>query len=152
MGAADYPFGYGFWGADPVIPPGSPRQVTPPVALRHTRDGRDFELDANGFYREIHPVDQKVALALVIVEGSLSSVPEMGNRLRTINRVSQAKGRTLAEQYVRLALSDLLKNGDVSIVKVEVDNAIKGRLVVAVTYKNLRVNPPTQTTTQIGFE
>ncbi len=136
MPLGSYPAGIGPAGYDPVVPPYAPRNVRPPVSLRFDGTTRDFPIDAHGFYGEVDPVDQAVALALMINEGVIAAVPDLGNRLRRITRVSPAVAKTTAEDYVRLALSSLIAAKSVSIEKLEVQTR-RGVILVAVTYRNL---------------
>jgi phage gp46-like protein len=140
LGAGWYGAGIGPAGYDPVIPPDAARSVRPPNALQFDGASRDYVLDANGFYAESHPVDQRVALALCISRGAIAAVPGLGNRLRTIQRVTQRVAETLARQYVNEALADLLAAKSIVIRAIDVQASSPGRLLVAVTYTNLEID------------
>jgi len=131
--------GMGFVGYDPLIPPGAPRQVSPPPALRFDGATRDFPLDANGFYQASHPVDQEVALALCISRGAIASSGSIGNKLRTISRVSQSVAVTLARTYIREGLAAILARKSIELQDVTIDTSVPGRLMFAVTYLNLEL-------------
>lgn len=139
FGAGWFPAGYGPAGYDPGIPPGEPRRVRPPAALRYDGATRDFVLREDGFYEEIHPVDQKVALALCISRGAVAAVPGLGNNLRTIKRVTQGVAETLARQHVREALADLLSAKSIRIDAINIDASDPGRLLIQVVYFNLEL-------------
>lgn len=100
---------------------------------------RDFPLDDNGFYREVHPVDQKVEIALCISRGAIASVPGIGNKLRTIQRVRAAVAETLCRNFINEALADLLKSKSIEIQNIAIDTSVAGRLLYAVTYLNLEL-------------
>jgi hypothetical protein len=133
------PAGVGPAGYNPVVPPNAPRDVRPPAALLFDGGTRDFPLDENGFYRAIHPVDQKVALALCVSRGAIAAVPGIGNKLRTIQRVRRDVAITLVNNYVREALADLIAAKSIQVDKIEVDPDVPGRLLFAVTYLNLEL-------------
>lgn len=139
LGIGWYPAGLGPAGYDPVVPPNAPRDVRPPAALLFDGQTRDFPLDANGFYREVHPVDQKVELALCVSRGAIASVPGIGNKLRTIQRVRVAVAETLCRNYIDEALADLLKAKSISVEKITIDTSVPGRLLFAVAYLNLEL-------------
>lgn len=134
-----YPAGIGPAGYSPVVPPDAPRDVRPPAALYLDGQTRDFPLDANGFYQEVHPVDQKVELQLCLPRGAIASVPGIGNKLRTIQRVRQDVAITLAQSHLREALADLLSAKSIQIQQIKIDVDVPGRLLFAVTYLNLEL-------------
>lgn len=144
LGIGWFPAGFGPAGYDPVVPPNAPRDVRPPAALLFDGETRDFPLDANGFYREVHPVDQRVALALCISRGAIASVPGIGNKLRTIQRVRRDVAETLARNYINEALAEMLSSKSIRIEKITIDTAVAGRLLFAVTYLNLELAYLTQ--------
>lgn len=146
LGLGWFPAGVGPAGYDPVIPPDAPRRVRPPVALRYDGATRDFVLRADGFYAEIHPVDQKVSLAMCISRGAVAAVPGLGNKLRTIRRTTAAVATTLAKQYVREALADLLAAKSIALKDVTVQADVPGRLLVFVLYHNLELDETTTNT------
>lgn len=139
LGLGWFPAGIGPAGYDPVVPPDAPRNVRPPAALRLDGASRDYVLDDDGFYAELHPVDQKVALALLVSRGAIAAVPGLGNKLRTIRRVSAAVAETLTRQYIREALADLIRGKSIEVESVVVDTSVAGRLLFSVAYKNLEL-------------
>lgn len=137
MSFGAYLAGMGLAGYAPIIPPSAPRIVNPPAALRFDGGSRDFPLDANGFYQESHPVDQEVALVLSISRGAIASDSSVGNKLRTISRVSPRVAETLARSYIREGLAPLVARKSIEIQDVSIDQSVPGRLLFAVTYLNL---------------
>lgn len=146
LGLGWFPAGIGPAGYDPVVPPDAPRNVRPPAALRLDGASRDYVLDADGFYAESHPVDQKVGLALLVSRGAIAAVPDLGNRLRTIRRVSAAVAETLARQHIREALADLISGKSIEIESIVIDTAVAGRLLFSVAYRNLELDRDSVTT------
>jgi len=138
-GLGVYPAGMGPMGYSPSVPPNAPRDVRPPAALYFDGQTRDFPLDENGFYREIHPVDQKVALQLSLPRGAIASVPGIGNKLRTIQRVRASVAETLCRSHIREALAELLSTKSIEIQQIKIDPDVPGRLLFAVTYLNLEL-------------
>ena len=142
MGFASKPFGTAPWGADPVVGPSVrllPGQI---AAAQFDGASRAFLQNADGSISGIHPVDQEVALALSLEDGaigSLSGAKAVGHRLRKIKR---SQGPTVvadAQDAVRYALRRVIARHDISIQSIDVDNTtVRGRIVVAVAYINLR--------------
>jgi phage gp46-like protein len=137
MSFGAYLCGIGLAGFAPIIPPNAPRRVSPPAALLFDGSSRDFPLDENGFYQESHPVDQEVSLALCISRGAIASASGVGNKLRTISRVSQSVAEALARAYIRDALASLVSRKAIEVQNVTIDTTVPGRLLYAVTYLNL---------------
>lgn len=139
LGIGWYAAGYGPAGYDPVIPPSAPRNVYPPAALRFDGQTRDFPLNANGFYENSHPVDQEVSLALCVSRGAIASASNVGNKLRTISRVSPTVAETLARTYINEGLAPLVAAKSIQVDNITIDTSVPGRLLFAVTYLNLQL-------------
>lgn len=139
MALGDYLAGLGLAGYDPQIPPGAPRNVQPPAALRFDGASRDFPLDANGFYQESHSVDQEVDLVLCVSRGAIASASSVGNKLRTISRVSKSVAEALARTYIREGLAPLVAAKSIQVQDIAIDQSVPGRLLFAVTYLNLEL-------------
>lgn len=137
MGAGSFPAGLGLCGLDPLPNPVPPRSVTFPVALQYDGQSKDFLLDANGEYLSIHPVDQAVALALILGLGTISSAPSAGAAFRQIKRITNTTPKQ-AEDMVRAALRDLVNAKKISIVTINVETRMtQGSTLIDVTYVNL---------------
>ncbi len=141
MGAGEFDAGVDdIAGEDPLPAISPPRDVTPPAALLYDGATRAHPLDADGRYLGIHPVDQRVALALLVTLGSVSSVPGLGSGLRKIKKITR---KTPAEvrNAVDLALADLVDAKDIEVrrVDIEVRGAPTGGFAVAVSYVNKRL-------------
>jgi hypothetical protein len=89
----------------------------------------------------MHPVDQFVTLALTTAFGSLKSVPKQGLVKPSLRTPGGSLNRRSLDA-VRVALKAAIDAGDIELVAVEpiVDASSSGRLILAVTYKNLRIN------------
>jgi hypothetical protein len=140
LGIGWYAAGYGPAGYAPVIPAGAPRVVRAPDALKLDGPTKDYLLDDDGFYQSVHPVDQQVALAMIVSRGAIAAVPELGNQLRTIRRVSKNVAIALAKSFVREALDGLVASKSIKINDVQIDADVPGRLFVQVMYTNLELS------------
>jgi len=138
MGAGDFGAGEGLAGED-VLPDIVPRTVTAPIALRFDGKTRDFLLDDGGRYLSVHPVDQRVALALLILKEKLASAPEVGSGLW---KIAYAGGPTLIAEvndHVRQTLQAMIKAGDIELLAVAVEIPARGTFLVQVDYLNKRL-------------
>lgn len=130
--------GVGEAGIDPVDATFSADALTPPQALFFDPALMDFPKDGDGRYVEVHPVDQKVELALALAFGSAPSAPGVGGTLRDIKIASRAEMTQDATQRVNVALASLIARGDVVVVSVVAYAVNAWRVHVDVTYQNTR--------------
>ncbi len=149
MGAGMFPAGSGPSGLDPLAPPSPPRSVTPPAALYFDGQTQGFPLDAQGHYVGIHPVDQAVALALIVRLGTLGSVPGLGAGFRNIRKITTSTG-TQATDMARIALASIVQAGDIMILDIQVETRRTGAVLIAVSYKNLRKIPTKPTVIRLN--
>lgn len=140
MGAGSFAAGLGLAGLDPLPPANPPRNVSPPAALYFDGASRGFPLDAQGHYLGIHPVDQAVAVALIVSLGSLSSAPEVGAAFTSIKRVGPSTVAT-ATDYANRALATLVQAKKIQILGIVVTTPTRGSIVVTVSYVNLITHP-----------
>lgn len=140
MGAGDYGAGLGGAGFDPVLPASSPiTDAAPPLAVYFDLATKTYLSNADGTLKGMHPVDQRVVLALGIEAGSLTGVPSQGHRFRSrLSRVPPATIPRIALDETRLALKNLLLAKDILLLAVETDTTVRGRVLIAVTYVNMR--------------
>ncbi len=131
-----YPLGFGPLGAVPPSTPAVPVRATYPRSLWFDGATRDYTIGADGRYLDLHPVDQRVALALLVALGSITLAPALGS---TITSVAPGAPTTLAAATaaVRRALRDLLAEPAIVLRSVVVETSAHGRLEAAVTYVNL---------------
>lgn len=136
-GAGGFPAGFGPAGVDPLPPPTPPRRVVPPPALWFDGATKDFLLDTStGLYVPLHPVDQEVALALLINLGSISSATSVGASFRSIKRITPST-KTQATRAAQDALVQLVQQRLIQIDQIEIDVYTIGGFAVAVSYENL---------------
>jgi hypothetical protein len=138
VGAGDFPAGDTPAGFDPAQDPGRARAVRYPAAIQLDGASGDYLLDANGRYIESHPVDQRVALKMLTINGSIASSPDTGSLFRKMPRMSPDQRVVWCKQEVKRVLADDVKAGDISIDLVEVDTANAYATMVRLTYTNLR--------------
>ena len=145
MGAGESLAGEELAGAGIELEVSRPRNVSPPAAALYDGATRDFTLDADGLYVEEHPTDQKVGLALIVLAGTLSGSPNIGSKLRAKRYLNPLTIRTEVLYAVKVALADLLKAKEITLVRVDVELVGSTRLLVRVVYQNLLLNAATST-------
>lgn len=135
----------------PIDPPAfeSPAKPSPPPARlrvparRVETDGHgiDYALDDAGRWKGGHPIDQGVALALLVRQGSIGSAPEVGNTLHETEIGVLSTANDIADRVRRAyPLSRYLEEQSVEILQIEHEELEFGGLKVAVTYRNLRTD------------
>lgn len=140
--AGDFLSGMGLMGMDPSPPAPAPRTATTPVALWWDAASRDYLLDANGFFKSLHPVDQKMGLALTTRKGTISSVPGQGARF---TEIVFAAGPALGAQvndFVKQATADIVAAGEAQILSVSFQTPQSGSIAIQVSYVNLVTGKP----------
>lgn len=145
MGAGESLAGEELAGAGIELEVSRPRNVSPPAAALYDGATRDFTLDADGLYVEEHPTDQKVGLALIVLAGTISGSPNIGSKLREKRYLNTLTIRTEVLYAVKVALADLLKAKEITLVRVDVELVGSTRLLVRVVYQNLLLNAATST-------
>lgn len=130
--------GAGEAGIDPLDVSLTPLRQRPPQALFFDPAVMDFPKNANGRYVEIHPVDQKVEIALALALGSASSAPSAGGTLRDIKIGSRSEMTVDASQRVSVALATLIGAGDVILVSVVAYAVSAWRVHIEIVYQNTR--------------
>jgi hypothetical protein len=84
----------------------------------------------------MHYVDQRVALLLNIVQGTLSGDNVLGNLLRTIPRLRTANATADAKRAVMSALEPSINDGEITVTDIVVRYPNSGRMDIFVTYRN----------------
>lgn len=140
MGAGQFPAGIGPAGFDPVADPSPPRTTPELSALKFDGASRDWVMLADGRYEAAHPVDQKVALSLLVELGTIASATNIGSKLKKI-RPGGASMRAQVTDAINTSfpLSALLANGDVETDAIEIELTTSG-YNVAYYYFNLRID------------
>lgn len=140
--------------ADSIPPPlGSPAGFAPvadlsfkpnlvlPQAMQIDGTTRDFVQNEDGQMASVHPVDQRVHVALTYRLGSIGSAADIGSGVRNIQHLRQEKINRQVQGAVGLALSAMIDNGDVVVQSVEGQIQDHGRLVTVVDYVNMKLSP-----------
>ena len=118
----------------------APRDVRPPRALYFDGASRDMLLvTATGLYRSLHPVDQKMAMALVLRRGSIPVAPDLGSTFHEIGIGEEEAMTADAIQRASQAAALLIQVGDVRITSVRCFSSRVSRVRVEVDYLNLRL-------------
>jgi hypothetical protein len=147
MGLGDFPLGDFPAGDDPSPAAVLQRTVPSTAAVYFDPSIKDFPLGADGFYQEIDPVDQRVALALTTVEKTIAGTPTVGSRLRKIKYLDPTKIKAAVTDAVRVALAQELRAKTISLVGIDIEMPNASALLVRVTYRNLML---AQTTSEVA--
>lgn len=143
--------GFSLAGQESLVTSKSVGLTAPLLAVLYDPKTRQFNPNI-----AMDPVDQAVAIALGVALGSCTSAPKVGLKKPLMRNPGgqQPGGQSLQRRCydaVALALKSILARKDITIVAVEPiqDLSVPGRLIVAVTYHNNRLNslsgvlPPT---------
>lgn len=120
-----------------------------PVAAMFDPSIRGYPLNASGTLTAIHPVDQKVILALHVKWGTLASAADFGAKFHLLKRDRNLEAACVAE--VNRALGDLLRAADIALRGITVTRPIPGRVIVVVSYVNLRLPGGLTQVRKVGF-
>jgi len=153
MGAGDFPAGIGPAGFDPAAAYQALAPAQPPLAAQFDPSSKTFVFlkDGTGRLAAIHPVDQAVTLALCSSQGTIASVPDLGTTFDRLKRGSVASIQRECEMIVDRALDRLITANDIELRSVEVTRPIPGRVLVVVTYYNLRLADRATRSAGFGF-
>jgi len=119
----------------PFAPPIQPR------ALWFDPVSRDFLMDSNGRYLDLHPVDAAVLSQLLFEFGKIPAVPTMGQSYRQVESAFADDVLADVQARTRVALKDIVSRGDITIDNVAIDTRPTGALFVQVDYFNERLLP-----------
>lgn len=120
--------------------------ATPASALSATLfDGasKDFVELEDGRWQATHPIDQAVALSVLVEQGTIAGAPTVGSTLRQITHVggkgfeSDVRDRVLTSN----PLARLIRQGDVVVSAVLVEQTQGGGFMAALEYFNMRDQP-----------
>lgn len=125
-------------GEEPSAERMPPRDARLPRALVFDGRTRTFLLGDDGRYLDGHPVDQEVALALLIEFGSITSAPSTGTTIRRVQYLSGAKVLAEVSDRVRRSLARPLRDGDIQELSLSVTNPSPWALTVVYEYINVR--------------
>lgn len=109
----------------------------PPEALALVRKidpgALDYDTDASGYYEEGDETSTRVLLALSQRVGDVQFDPLFGDRTNSLTR-NRPDLQVLCERFARAALADLIADGSIELLRVEVQ-AADGRFGRAVTWR-----------------
>ncbi len=155
LGAGTAPAGEGPAGLDPVAEPSTPGILVQPDGTQvafFDLATRSFPFDpVTGRVKRIHWVDQAVALALGVTNGTLASQSSLGNRLRFIRRNDRYRIEAEVTDAVRVALLALTGRRDIIVTSIDITQPVRSQIIVAVWYLNLRLSPTTKLPDNIQF-
>lgn len=130
--------GIGLNGADAVLNRSAKLATQPPTAALFDPKTRTFPVLANGQLQAVHPIDQRVVLALWPRKGAIKSVSAQGHTFADLARLTSTQKQPAAERIVRDLLATMIKNGDITLLKVIAGSPVRGRDEIAVEYVNNR--------------
>lgn len=142
------PAGYTPAGFDAVQTLGDARVPDAARSLLFDLTTREFPPLADGSLQEVHWVDASVALCIGFELGGIPAAPEKGLDTRRMKRMARATARVTTQNEVRRALGDLLKDGDIALLSVDV-TLTSGRVGVELRYVNNRLQTPTRKPTTL---
>lgn len=112
------------------------RYFKQPETLRYDPAIRDYVLLSNGSTDTMHYVDQRVALCLNIIQGTLSGDSSLGNNLNRIKRFNTIDTVADAKRAVSTALQGIINDGEITMKDIIVKFPLRGRMTVEVKYVN----------------
>lgn len=138
MGFGDSEFGVPPFGGDvaPDVPAARPTSL--PRAILFDGSSRTFPRDADGRLIDIHPVDQEVALAVLLVQGGIASSPATGSTLRSVESGADGGLQIDVERRLTAALARPLAAGDIRIIWIRTRIGPRWRTGIHLRYQNLR--------------
>lgn len=137
MGLSADPFGSSLFGEDALGDSPTPRTIQYPVALKIVGATMAAELDADGLYVEVHPVDAKVALAVLVAKGRVAALPSLGSDARTID-VQRPSLSAEVESALRNSTAEMVAANEISVDRIEVETSANG-YAAALHYTNLQL-------------
>jgi phage gp46-like protein len=112
------------------------RYFKQPETLRYDPAIRDYVLLSNGSTDTMHYVDQRVALSLSIISGTLSGDSTLGTELNKIKRFNTIDAIADAKRAVSVALQDIINDGEITLKDIIVKFPVRGRMTVEIKYVN----------------
>lgn len=142
------PAGYTPAGFDAVQTLGDSRVPDAARALLFDLVTRTFPENADGSLQEVHWVDSAVALCVGFELGGIPAAPEKGLDTRRMKRMPRARAKMTTQNEVRRALADLIRDGDIDLLSVDV-TLTSGRVGVELRYVNKRLQTATRRPTTL---
>jgi hypothetical protein len=136
-GAGYYTASEGFAGEDPPAAPIAVVRRRAPVALAYAPPERDVPLDDDGQYLGLHPVDQKVRLALLTTRGSSPAAPDEGFDWTTPFAAGEALQQDVTDRIRNALARSGITSQDIEEVRIEASRPVRGRVKWRFVYRNL---------------
>lgn len=119
------------------------RRAKTPASIEFNPSTGHYVMGSNGGLAEVHPVDQRVALALGVIAQSYKSAPTTGHDLLNEPNPGDPSFKTRAANRIRYALRIPLARGDIQIHAITTNvvdgpQEPRGRTEHIVDYTNLR--------------
>lgn len=128
-------FGYGV-PATAGVDAGFTLQQSPNGASGDARkidvDTRDYIIDEDGMVKGQSAIAQQVFLAVITTKGS-SVVQQLGSELLSIKTFDKNTFNSRVTNVIQQALSELIKNGSISLISVDAGinpNGVAGNIVI----------------------
>lgn len=139
-GATSSAAGEGLAGEDVLPALSPPRAVTPPAALWLDGASFTFLFDSAGLLVPLDPVDHRVAMSLLVPQGAIAGVPDLGSTLRQIRKIDKRTQRAVEDAVARALARLTAAPAAIRVERVEVQTrrAPTSGYAVAVSYTNLR--------------
>jgi hypothetical protein len=119
----------------PILPSG--RRPSKPAGLHYDGKTRDFTVNSSGQLNGVHPVDEGMAMSIMVPRGSIKAAPNTGNDLHKIEYLGTPN---LDEQvracvYNAQPLKRFLEEDKIEIRTI-VSTVKDSRLSVSISYVN----------------
>lgn len=132
-------WGIGFFGIEEQVHETQSNYV-PPLAPLFDIGTRSFPINPDGTLKGVHPIDQMMALALGIINGTIKGVVSQGTKYNSLSRLADVQLQPAAEKIVfgQKIVANLVRNSDVTILNVKTFVLAPGNNQVGVDYINNR--------------
>jgi hypothetical protein len=120
-----------------------------PAAVNWDATNRCFTENTDGTYLAVHPVDQQVQTLLTIEQGVIPSLGAVGQRYRKrLLGIPPQQVYAVVLDETKVTLAALIQANDIKLKRVTVDNTVRGRYLITVSYWNLRLPGGASSTAQ----
>jgi hypothetical protein len=136
MGFGSSPAGSGPAGIDAPTTTDA-RIAARPQALAFDGLTLDFVRSATGGFVSVHPIDAKYFNRLRIAAGSIRSASATGQGVSNLKWIDPLTIEAFVRDQVSLISTDMIADGEITLNGIDLDLAVAGRVLFAVTYTNL---------------
>lgn len=138
--AGDYDYGEDDYGDD--VPELAPSPARPALrALFFDPATRQHAMDADGSFKQIHPVDAAVINALNIAREKFPPVGDTGAAFWKLGSAYEQRAQRKCEDWAKQALAELLSAKDIELRYVKHEPAGEFGSQVTVGFVNMRTYP-----------